>query len=235
MIFLEYAVDVAEACHEQGIKTVAVTAAYISKEPREKFFRHMDAVNVDLKAFTDRFYWKVCGGRLEPVLETLKYLKHETDAWFELTTLLIPGENDSETEIEEMTQWIMEHLGPVCAITFLGLPSRLENAGQIEHAAASTHPVKRYRAQKRTPLRLHRQRPRRQRRQHLLSQLWRDPDRPRLVRVVELEYQSRESTGQLQQLWHTHRWSLRRRARTVGSKAAADTHRGVNAALQIDY
>jgi pyruvate formate lyase activating enzyme len=118
VIFLEYAVDVAEACHEQGIKTVAVTAAYISQEPREEFFRHMDAVNVDLKAFTDRFYWKVCGGRLAPVLETIKYLKHETDVWFELTTLLIPGENDLETEIEEMTQWIMEHLGPDVPLHF---------------------------------------------------------------------------------------------------------------------
>ena len=118
VIFLEYAVDVAAACHEQDIKTVAVTAAYISQEPRAEFFRHMDAVNVDLKAFTDRFYWKVCGGHLEPVLETLKYLKQETDAWFELTTLLIPGENDSETEIEEMTQWIMEHLGPDVPVHF---------------------------------------------------------------------------------------------------------------------
>jgi len=111
VIFLEYAVDVAEACREQGIKNVAVTAGYVSEEPREEFFRHMDAANVDLKAFTDRFYWKVCGGRLDPVLETIKYLKHETDVWIELTTLLIPGENDSEPEIDEMTQWIMEHLG----------------------------------------------------------------------------------------------------------------------------
>ena len=78
----------------------------------------MDAANVDLKAFTERFYWKVCGGHLEPVLETIKYLKHETDVWFELTTLLIPGENDSETEIEEMTQWIMEHLGPDVPLHF---------------------------------------------------------------------------------------------------------------------
>ena len=118
VIFLEYAVDVAEACHEQGVKTVAVTAGYVEKEPREEFFRHMDAVNVDLKAFTDRFYWKVCGGHLEPVLETIKYLKHETDVWFELTTLLIPGENDSESEIEAMTQWIMEHLGPDVPLHF---------------------------------------------------------------------------------------------------------------------
>ena len=111
VIFLEYAVDVAEACHEQGIMNVAVTAGYVSEEPREEFFRHMDAANIDLKAFTDRFYWKVCGGHLEPVLDTLKYLKHETEVWIELTTLLIPGENDSIAEIDEMTQWIMEHLG----------------------------------------------------------------------------------------------------------------------------
>ena len=112
VIFLEYAVDVAQVCREQDIKNVAVTAGYITEQAREEFFRDMDAANVDLKAFTDRFYWRVCGGHLEPVLDTLLYLKNETDVWFELTTLLIPGENDSETEIEAMSQWIMEHLGP---------------------------------------------------------------------------------------------------------------------------
>ena len=117
-IFLEYAIDVAIACRERDIKTVAVTAGYITAEPREEFFRHMSAANVDLKAFTERFYWKVCGGHLEPVLETIKYLKHETDVWFELTTLLIPGENDSEAEINEMTQWIMEQLGPDVPLHF---------------------------------------------------------------------------------------------------------------------
>jgi pyruvate formate lyase activating enzyme len=111
VIFLEYAIDVAEACHEHGIKTVAVTAGYVTEEPREEFFRHMDAANVDLKAFTERFYWKVCGGHLAPVLETIQYLKHETNVWFEITDLLIPGENDSEAEIDEMTQWIMENIG----------------------------------------------------------------------------------------------------------------------------
>ncbi len=118
VIFLEYAVDVAEACHEQGIMNVAVTAGYVSEEPREELFRHMDAANIDLKAFTDRFYWKVCGGHLEPVLDTLKYLKHETEVWIELTTLLIPSENDSIAEIDEMTQWIMEHLGPDVPLHF---------------------------------------------------------------------------------------------------------------------
>jgi pyruvate formate lyase activating enzyme len=112
VIFLEYAVDVAAACRDAGVKSVAVTAGYIDPEPRREFFEAMDAANVDLKAFTDRFYHKVCGGHLEPVLDTLKFIKHETDAWLETTTLLIPGENDSDAELEEMTQWVVEHLGP---------------------------------------------------------------------------------------------------------------------------
>ena len=112
VIFLEYAVDVADACRERGVRTVAVTAGYISPEPRVEFYQHMDAANVDLKAFTERFYAKICSGHLAAVLETLEYLKHETDVWFELTNLMIPDENDSEAEIEEMTQWVVEHLGP---------------------------------------------------------------------------------------------------------------------------
>jgi len=118
VIFLEYAVDVAQACREQGVKNVAVTAGYITEQAREEFFSHMDAANIDLKAFTDRFYWKVCGGHLEPVLDTLRYLRNETEVWFELTTLLIPGENDSEAEIEAMAQWIMEYLGPDVPLHF---------------------------------------------------------------------------------------------------------------------
>jgi len=112
VIFLEYANDTADACHEQDILSVAVTAGYISSPAMEDFFSHMDAANVDLKAFTDDFYHKLCGGHLQPVLETLKYLKHETSVWVELTTLLIPGENDSEKELQEMTQWVVENLGP---------------------------------------------------------------------------------------------------------------------------
>lgn len=110
-IFLEYAIDVAQACHERDIKSVAVTAGYMCSEPRAELFRYMDAANVDLKAFTQDFYHKICGGHLQAVLETLQYLKHETNVWFELTTLLIPGLNDSDQEIEEMTQWVVEHLG----------------------------------------------------------------------------------------------------------------------------
>ena len=110
-IFMEYAVDVAQACHARGIKVVAVTAGYICEEPRREFFAHMDTANVDLKAFTEDFYHRLCTSRLEPVLETLKYLKQETDVWVETTTLLIPDENDSEAELEEMTQWVVENLG----------------------------------------------------------------------------------------------------------------------------
>lgn len=112
VIFLEYAVDVAQACHERGIYAVAVTAGEICAEPREEFYRHMDAANVDLKAFTERFYKKICGAELGPVLETLLYLKQETDVWFEITTLLIPGENDSAEEIDAMTRWVVDELGP---------------------------------------------------------------------------------------------------------------------------
>ncbi len=112
VIFHEYAIDVAQACQERGVRSVAVTAGYVCAEPRAEFYRYMDAANVDLKGFSERFYREVCAARLEPVLETLKYLRQETDVWLELTTLLIPGENDSEKELEEMTQWVVENLGP---------------------------------------------------------------------------------------------------------------------------
>ena len=118
VIFLEYAVDVAQACRERGIKTVAVSAGYISPEPRVEFFRHMDAANIDLKGFTEGFYKNLCSGKLAPVLETLEYLKHETDVWFEITTLLIPGENDSAAEIEAECAWVIDRLGPDVPLHF---------------------------------------------------------------------------------------------------------------------
>jgi pyruvate formate lyase activating enzyme len=112
VIFLEYAVDVAQACHVVGINAVAVTAGYMCDEPRIEFYRHMDAANVDLKGFDQRFYKQLCAGELQPVLDTLLYLKHETDVWFEITNLVIPGANDSDEELEAMTQWVVEKLGP---------------------------------------------------------------------------------------------------------------------------
>ena len=118
VIFMEYAVDVAKACHDVGVKTVAVTAGYMNRDARTEFYGHLDAANVDLKAFTDRFYKKLAYGELAPVLDTLKYIKHETDTWLELTTLLIPGENDSDSELDELTSWVAEELGPDVPIHF---------------------------------------------------------------------------------------------------------------------
>ncbi|HHH35915.1 MAG TPA: AmmeMemoRadiSam system radical SAM enzyme [Gammaproteobacteria bacterium] len=112
VIFHEYAIDVARACHEKGIKSVAVTAGYVCPEPRKEFYAHMDAANVDLKAFTERFYKYITGGHLQPVLDTLVYIKHHTEVWLEITTLLIPGENDSDEELDEMTRWVVKELGP---------------------------------------------------------------------------------------------------------------------------
>ena len=111
VIFWEYAADVADACHAIGIKAVAVTAGYMNPEPRAAFFRHIDAVNVDLKAFTEDFYHRTCAGRLANVLDTLRYLRHETKLWLEITTLLIPGHNDSDDELDAETAWIAAELG----------------------------------------------------------------------------------------------------------------------------
>ena len=112
VIFHEYAIDVADACHERGIKAVAVTAGYICPEPRVEFYDHMDAANIDLKAFTEDFYRHTCGADLGAVLDTIEYVKHETDVWFELTNLLIPGLNDSDAEIDAMTRWVVDKVGP---------------------------------------------------------------------------------------------------------------------------
>jgi len=118
VIFAEYAMDAADACHAHGVQTVAVTAGYMHPEPRRDFYAKMDAANVDLKGFTDDFYFRQTGAHLAPVLDTLQYLKHETDCWFEITTLLIPGLNDSTAELEAMTRWIAEHLGPDVPLHF---------------------------------------------------------------------------------------------------------------------
>jgi pyruvate formate lyase activating enzyme len=152
VVFLEYAVDVAQACRDRGIRTVAVSAGYISPEPRIELFRHMDAANIDLKGFTDDFYRKLCSGRLAPVLETLEYLKRETRVWLEITTLLIPGENDAPAEIEAESAWVMDRLGPEVPLHFTGFhpdwklmdapptsPQTLRNARRIALAAGIHH------------------------------------------------------------------------------------------------
>ena len=112
VIFAEYAIEVAQACRAQGIRTVAVTAGYITDEARPEFYRAMDAANVDLKAFTEDFYHRLCFAELQPVLDTLVYLRRETDVWFEVTTLLIPGENDSSGELDRASDWFAANLGP---------------------------------------------------------------------------------------------------------------------------
>lgn len=118
VIFMEYAIDVAKACHARGIKTVAVTAGYMNAAPRAEFYRNIDAANVDLKGFTQRFYQKLCAADLQPVLDTLLYLAHETDVWLEITTLLIPGENDSNEELEALARWLVTNLGPDVPLHF---------------------------------------------------------------------------------------------------------------------
>jgi pyruvate formate lyase activating enzyme len=152
VIFLEYARDTALACREQGIENVAVTAGYISPGAREDFFSAMDAVNVDLKAFTDDFYHRICGGHLAPVLETLEYIKRETGIWLELTTLIIPGHNDSDAELERMSAWVVEHLGPDVPMHFTAFhpdwkmldvpstpPATLTRARRIARGAGVRH------------------------------------------------------------------------------------------------
>jgi len=118
VIFHEYAIDVADACRARGIKSVAVTAGYQCAQARAEFYRHMDAANVDLKAFSEDFYKRVCSGELAAVLETLVYLKRETEVWLEITNLMIPGENDSPAETEAMCRWIAEKLGPDVPLHF---------------------------------------------------------------------------------------------------------------------
>ena len=118
VIFAEYAMDTADACHALGIKTVAVTAGYMHLDPAREFYSKMDAANVDLKAFTDAFYIDLCGGHLQPVLDLLAMVHHETDCWLEITTLLIPGKNDGDDELGALAAWVAKELGPDVPLHF---------------------------------------------------------------------------------------------------------------------
>ncbi len=118
VIFMEYALDVAQACREIGVRSVAVTAGYMHAEARRELYAGMDAANVDLKAFTDRFYHDVCGGHLEPVKETLEYLVKETKVWVEITTLLIPGLNDGDAETDALSAWVSNISARTCPLHF---------------------------------------------------------------------------------------------------------------------
>ena len=118
VIFAEYAMDTADACHERGVQAVAVTAGYIHLAAAREFYAKMDAANVDLKAFTDEFYFRQTGAHLKPVLDTLAFIAHETNCWLEITTLLIPGLNDSPEELKQLAQWCYRELGPGVPIHF---------------------------------------------------------------------------------------------------------------------
>jgi pyruvate formate lyase activating enzyme len=152
VIFAEWAIDVAAACREVGVKTVAVTAGYITPQARGEFYAAMDAANVDLKGFTDGFYHKLCFAHLQPVLDTLVWLKHEANTWFEVTTLLIPGLNDSDTELDQLATWFARELGPDVPLHFTAYhpdfkltdipptpPSTLRRARAIAKAAGLHH------------------------------------------------------------------------------------------------
>jgi pyruvate formate lyase activating enzyme len=231
IIFLEYALDTAKACHARGIKTVAVTNGYICAAPRAEFFAGMDAVNVDLKAFTEDFYQSLCSAALAPVLETLEYVKHETDTWLEITTLLIPGSNDSPGEIEALSRWVLEHLGPDVPLHFTAfypawkmmdtpptpprsviaaplhrLLSGLEDDGHAADPAAERDRGAAAGARPRPAPRLHRQHPRSARPEHRLPGLRRAPDRPRRLHHHRLGTRQGRPLRQL-------RRALRRRLR----------------------
>jgi pyruvate formate lyase activating enzyme len=120
VIWAEYAIDTAKACHQLGLKTVAVTAGYITESARGDFFEHLDAANVDLKAFTQHFYKKLCFADIQPILDTLIWLKEETQVWVEVTTLLIPGQNDSNKELELLSAWFADNMGPDVPLHFSG-------------------------------------------------------------------------------------------------------------------
>ena len=222
VIFLEYAVDTALACRERGVRNVAVTAGYVSPGAREAFFAPMDAANVDLKAFTDDFYHRVCGGHLEPVKETLVYLRRETRVWLELTTLLIPGYNDSEAEIDAMTAWVVEALGAGRPDALHRLPSRLEAPRGAGHPARHPRPGTGHRTPQWCATCLHRQCPRPAGRQHLVPPVRRAPDRARLVSPRPLGARCR---GAVRGLRDTLPRGLRGRPGRLGQPQAARHHR----------
>jgi pyruvate formate lyase activating enzyme len=139
VIFAEWAIDVAAACREVGVKTVAVTAGYITPVARPEFYAAMDAANVDLKAFTEGFYHKLCFAHLQPVLDTLVWLKHESTTWFEVTTLLIPGQNDSEAELEQLTSWFARELGPDVPLHFTAFHPDFKMTELAPTPAATLH------------------------------------------------------------------------------------------------
>jgi pyruvate formate lyase activating enzyme len=180
VIFAEYAMDTADACHALGVNTVAVTAGYMHLQPAREFYSKMDAANVDLKAFTDEFYVKLCGAKLQPVLDILAMIHHETDCWLEITTLLIPGKNDGDEELKALAAWVAKELGPDVPVHFSAFHPDWK-MGDIPATPPATLARAPHRPGCRPALCLHRQRARQGRRRHALSRLRRGGDTARLV------------------------------------------------------
>ena len=185
-IFFEYAIDVAEACRAVGVKSVAVTAGYMSPAPRAEFYRHVDAANVDLKAFTEEFYFRITKSHLQPVLDTLEYIKHQTQTWLEITTLVIPGENDSPGEIERLSRWVAEKLGPDVPLHFSAFHPDYRMLDKPRTPQATLSMARRIAMEQGRSLRLCRQCSRCRTAEHLLPSMRRLSHRTRLVRARPL-------------------------------------------------
>ncbi len=224
VIFMEYALDTAAACRAKGIRNVAVTAGFVCDEPRKRFFAGMDAANVDLKAFTEHFYEKRCAASLKPVQDTLKYLIRETNVWTEITTLLIPGENDSDEEIEALTAWVAKELKARHAAALHRLPPRLPHARYGADAARDAAKGACDRAEKRPQARLCRQRPRSGARGDALPDLRGALHRPRPL--PDHGVQPRPER-RLQELRHEDGGRVRRQGRRVGLAPAAGRYRAL--------
>jgi pyruvate formate lyase activating enzyme len=221
VIFLEYAVDVAHACRARGVKNVAVTAGYVKPEARADFFAPMDAANVDLKAFTEGFYGKLCTAELAPVLDTLRWLVHESHVWTEITTLLIPGHNDGDDELRALSRFVADELSVDVPLHFSAFHPdwRMHDVPATPTCDAPTRP--RDRARGGSSVRLHRQRPRPRRAEHALPELPGPRDRTRRIPHHRMEPRGRS-------LWcvrHRDRGALRGRARHLGIAALAGAAR----------
>jgi len=139
VIFMEYAVETAKACHAVGLKSVAVTAGYMKPDARRDFYAHMDAANIDLKGFTEDFYARLCTSQLAPVLDTIRYAYHETPCWIELTTLLIPGENDNPEELKRLADWVAAELDETVPIHFTAFHPDYRMSDKMRTPAETLH------------------------------------------------------------------------------------------------
>ena len=232
VIFMEYALDTAAACRARGVKNVAVTAGFICAEPRKRLFAGMDAANVDLKGFTERFYAKRCAGSLEPVLDTLKYLVHETDVWTEITTLLIPGENDSDEELEALTQWAARELKANVPLHFTAFHPDYRMLETLPTPPAHFAKGARHRHPQRASTRLCRQCPRSGAASDALPDVRRARNCAR--RLYDQSLRAR-CLRRVRKLRDQDGGRVRRQARRVGLPAAGGRHRTLCGVRRLDH